>query len=318
MVRKTIIETEGMMHNRTYAALMLAGTAIAATPAHAALETLIKRDVDFNTQFEYSQTSPSGRLIDQASTLGWRIGADASLDAVSAGFQTATKTGVEESSYEAIAGAYDRITILSPAATHGRLTFDLFGSFGPIGFDAVGGQTIAVVTGTFNLGVFTSRGFFTYFARSGGLMANGTVITSKAERSINDAGLLPYAQVATASTYDLFSGSVEFDVGNSILFSMSSSCKGRVQSVTPLGTTAMSCGVFGGAFRLTGVYDLDGHPLAGLTTTQSMSGVDYGSFQGPPLPVAGVPEPGSWALLIAGFGLTGTTLRRRRVACVAA
>lgn len=30
--------------------------------------------------------------------------------------------------------------------------------------------------------------------------------------------------------------------------------------------------------------------------------------------VEGVPEPSSWAMLIAGFGLTGATLRRRRMA----
>jgi hypothetical protein len=29
--------------------------------------------------------------------------------------------------------------------------------------------------------------------------------------------------------------------------------------------------------------------------------------------VGGVPEPSSWAMLIAGFGLTGATLRRRRM-----
>ena len=33
--------------------------------------------------------------------------------------------------------------------------------------------------------------------------------------------------------------------------------------------------------------------------------------------VAGVPEPQNWALLIAGFGLTGATLRRRRTALAA-
>ena len=31
---------------------------------------------------------------------------------------------------------------------------------------------------------------------------------------------------------------------------------------------------------------------------------------------AGVPEPASWALLIAGFGLTGAVLRRRRATTV--
>ncbi|OYW83985.1 MAG: hypothetical protein B7Z20_11720 [Sphingobium sp. 32-64-5] len=30
--------------------------------------------------------------------------------------------------------------------------------------------------------------------------------------------------------------------------------------------------------------------------------------------VGGVPEPASWALLIAGFGLTGAAMRRRRAA----
>nr|WP_310522893.1 PEPxxWA-CTERM sorting domain-containing protein [Polymorphobacter sp.] len=34
--------------------------------------------------------------------------------------------------------------------------------------------------------------------------------------------------------------------------------------------------------------------------------------------VGGVPEPASWAMLIAGFGLTGAAMRRRRMAVVAA
>ncbi len=35
-------------------------------------------------------------------------------------------------------------------------------------------------------------------------------------------------------------------------------------------------------------------------------------------PAGGVPEPASWALLIAGFGLVGTAARRRRLASIAA
>lgn len=31
-------------------------------------------------------------------------------------------------------------------------------------------------------------------------------------------------------------------------------------------------------------------------------------------PVTGVPEPGTWALIMAGMGLTGGALRRRRAA----
>ena len=43
-------------------------------------------------------------------------------------------------------------------------------------------------------------------------------------------------------------------------------------------------------------------------------GLDGISFNvAPPLPpVGGVPEPASWAMLIAGFGMIGATLRRRR------
>ena len=44
--------------------------------------------------------------------------------------------------------------------------------------------------------------------------------------------------------------------------------------------------------------------------------VTFGANGGPA--VGGVPEPASWALLVAGFGLTGAALRRRRPRVVAA
>ncbi len=50
------------------------------------------------------------------------------------------------------------------------------------------------------------------------------------------------------------------------------------------------------------------------------AGYDYFGLDGisfnvaPSPPVGGVPEPASWAMLIAGFGLTGAAMRRRRTA----
>ncbi len=58
-----------------------------------------------------------------------------------------------------------------------------------------------------------------------------------------------------------------------------------------------------------GYFSVDGiHPIAPLQTAIFREIVQ----------VAGVPEPTSWALMIGGFGLVGTALRRRAAATVAA
>ncbi len=59
---------------------------------------------------------------------------------------------------------------------------------------------------------------------------------------------------------------------------------------------------------LRAVVDNGGHQITAFTT--SGSGFNYGSF------TPGVPEPESWAMLIAGFGLTGAVMRRRQVSPV--
>lgn len=50
-------------------------------------------------------------------------------------------------------------------------------------------------------------------------------------------------------------------------------------------------------------------PLAGATIS-SLSGQNYAQ---PYAPLPGVPEPASWAMLIAGFGLIGAAARQRRL-----
>jgi hypothetical protein len=61
------------------------------------------------------------------------------------------------------------------------------------------------------------------------------------------------------------------------------------------------------AFGSANGFDLDGIGLVHFTAPPP-----------PPPPVPGVPEPSAWAMLLAGFGLTGARLRRRRPISVAA
>ncbi|THD61660.1 MAG: PEP-CTERM sorting domain-containing protein [Phenylobacterium sp.] len=72
----------------------------------------------------------------------------------------------------------------------------------------------------------------------------------------------------------------------------------------------LTIGVNGGAFN-TGLFGLDKGKRAGLDVSATFDWVNDPTS-------GGVPEPASWALMIAGFGMAGATLRRRRVAVAAA
>jgi hypothetical protein len=54
-------------------------------------------------------------------------------------------------------------------------------------------------------------------------------------------------------------------------------------------------------------------------TQNNANGAISGGFtmSTPPVAAPGVPEPAAWAMLIAGFGLTGAAMRRRRIAVAA-
>ncbi|WP_426165091.1 PEPxxWA-CTERM sorting domain-containing protein [Sandarakinorhabdus sp. DWP1-3-1] len=76
-----------------------------------------------------------------------------------------------------------------------------------------------------------------------------------------------------------------------------------------IGGNAVTLARFGMQFPLATVDPQDLWTEAG----GSISRVEF-SYELGRLAAPGVPEPASWALLIAGFGLTGAAMRRRRVA----
>jgi hypothetical protein len=66
---------------------------------------------------------------------------------------------------------------------------------------------------------------------------------------------------------------------------------------------------------ISNIVDQNGTPVAGAS---AMGGSGFNYLNASPLyvPPGGVPEPGNWALLIAGFGLTGMMQRHRRMATI--
>jgi len=64
--------------------------------------------------------------------------------------------------------------------------------------------------------------------------------------------------------------------------------------------------------RLSGNFTLSGNWIFDLSPTRAGNNAQIKLLSVPVLGPPAVPEPASWAMLIAGFGLVGATLRRRR------
>ena len=94
-----------------------------------------------------------------------------------------------------------------------------------------------------------------------------------------------------------------------------------VLSAGPVSNRVLSAYALG-TFTPAGTFSSFAAGPASLTfsfTQNNANGAISGGFtmSTPPVPAPGVPEPAAWAMLIAGFGLTGAAMRRRRIAVAA-
>ncbi len=106
---------------------------------------------------------------------------------------------------------------------------------------------------------------------------------------------------------------VGFDNLDPIPFVLTASCSNFGITLeagqTASGSCALDHSIYWGG--ISNPVDQNGDPIANFSVG-SGSGFNYNNASPLYVPPSPAPEPASWALLIAGFGLTGAALRRRR------
>ena len=147
----------------------------------------------------------------------------------------------------------------------------------------------------------------------GSILGNsGTFVSG----STGDFSSTPLSQPLTVGTFT-------FTNGNAVGFTSTiGNFTGTLNSVQSDGapTNRVLSGYALGTFTPEGIFSTFDAGLASLTfsfTQNNAEGAISGGFT-LSTPPATVPEPAAWAMLIAGFGLTGAAMRRRGARAVAA
>ena len=140
---------------------------------------------------------------------------------------------------------------------------------------------------------------------------NHLIVGTEVDRRVNGSlisNAKSYAHVAGFNYDDTYLIDITFISGQSFTLTGRVECasSAATDSLSPVSTS--SCSVRQRWLGLRSALDNTGQKIAAFTT--SGSGFNYGSF------TPGVPEPGNWALLLAGFGITGSVLRRRRAMAI--
>jgi hypothetical protein len=177
---------------------------------------------------------------------------------------------------------------------------------GIINISATGGTPISLAAGNYLVSFIGTADGGAYDAWNGNC-PGGTCTTGWSNAfASGDFPILP------GDTLDLFNLGATY---SSALASLSA-----VQSASTI-THAQSIVGVPGSFHFLApipqpwIVHSDGTP--GLLFVPDADMIPTNNFGGVSLRVTAVPEPATWAMLVAGFGLAGATLRRRRTAIAA-
>jgi hypothetical protein len=210
----------------------------------------------------------------------------------------------------------DNVTFSSASlagAAFARFSFSLSGALssmtGPTSAGAAANSTISAVVRANGSNVFSTTGQL--------VSRNGAIEINQLTRGVATNGSFQSDPVSSLAGTFSFDVPIVFNTAFQLMADMVAFTTAQTSFAGDLASAHSSFGSSGYWGGLSGVHLADGTLLSGYSVS-SASGFDWTSAYGAPPVTAPIPEPETYAMLLAGLGLLGFVARRRQLASAAA
>jgi hypothetical protein len=210
----------------------------------------------------------------------------------------------------------DNVTFSSASlagAAFARFSFSLSGALSsmtdPASAGAVANSTISAVVRANGSQVFSTSGQL--------VSRNGAIETNQLSRGVASNGSFQSDPVSSLAGTFSFDVPIVFNTAFQLRAEMTAFTQALTSFADDQASAHSSFGSSGYWGGLSEVHLADGTLLSGYSLS-SASGFDWSRAYDAPAPVAPIPEPQTYAMLLAGLGLLGFVARRRRIADAAA